>query len=238
MTARSTLVLDIETVVDPALPRAETGQESGLPPPPFHQVVVIGVLWLDADYRIQRLGVVGDGKSEREILVDFCRFVSERKPLLVTYNGRGFDLPVITARCLRHGVPFRHYYASRDLRYRYSAEGHLDLMDFLTDFGACKASKLDVVARSIGMSGKVGVEGKDVGPMVHAGRLAEVQAYCLCDVVQTAAVLLRLQLVRGELPEELYRTAVRGLLEHIDQDERLRPVGEGLDRPRLLLEES
>jgi 3'-5' exonuclease len=238
MTARSTLVLDIETVVDPALPRAETGQETGLPPPPFHQVVVIGVLWLDADYRIQRLGVVGDGKSEREILVDFCRFVSERKPLLVTYNGRGFDLPVITARCLRHGVPFRHYYASRDLRYRYSAEGHLDLMDFLTDFGACKASKLDVVARSIGMSGKVGVEGKDVGPMVHAGRLAEVQAYCLCDVVQTAAVLLRLQLVRGELPDELYRTAMKGLLEHIDQDERLRPVGEGLDRPRLLLEES
>jgi predicted PolB exonuclease-like 3'-5' exonuclease len=237
MTSSSTLVLDIETVVDPALPRAETGQESGLPPAPFHQVVVIGVMWLDADYRIQRLGVVGDGKSERELLVDFCRFVSERKPLLVTYNGRGFDLPVITARCLRHGVPFRHYYASRDLRYRYSADGHLDLMDFLTDFGACKASKLDVVARSIGMSGKVGIEGKDVGPMIHAGRLGEVQAYCLCDVVQTAGVLLRLQLVRGELSPERYLAAMAGLLEHIDGDERLRPVGEGLDRPRLLLEE-
>jgi len=236
MAPRSYLVLDIETVVDPALPRAETGQETGLPPPPFHQIVVIGLLWLDADYRSQRLGVLGDGKAEPEILDDFSRFVSERKPLLVTYNGRGFDLPVITARCLRHGVPFRYYYAARELRYRYSPEGHLDLMDFLTDFGACKPSKLDVVARSIGMSGKVGVEGKDVGPMIHAGRLAEVQAYCLCDVVQTAAVLLRLQLVRGELEREGYVAAMKALIEQIDADERLRPVAESLDRPRLLLE--
>lgn len=236
MAVRSYLVLDIETVIDPALPRAQTGQDTGLPPAPFHQVVVIGVLWLDGDYRIQRLGVVGDGKSEPEILEDFCRFVGERKPDLVTYNGRGFDLPVIAARCLRHGVVFRYYYGTRDVRYRYSSQGHLDLMDFLTDFGACKASKLDVVARSVGMPGKVGVEGKDVGPLVHAGKLGEVQAYCLCDVVQTAAVFLRLQLVRGEMAEPTYRAAMQDLLEHIDRDARLAPVASGLDRKRLLLE--
>lgn len=236
MAARTHLVLDIETVIDPALPRAETGKDSGLPPPPFHQIVVIGVLWLDADYRIQRLGVVGDGRDEREMLADFSRFVGERRPDLVTYNGRGFDLPVIAARCLRHGVPFGHYYGSRDVRYRYSPQGHLDLMDFLTDFGACKPSKLDVIARSVGMPGKVGVEGKDVGPMIHAGRLAEVQAYCLCDVVQTSAVLLRLQLVRGEIDREAYLGAMGGLLEQIESDERLRAVAEGMDRSRLLLE--
>jgi len=108
-------------------------------------------------------------------------------------------------------------------------------MDFLTDFGAAKPSKLDVVARSIGMPGKVGVEGKDVGPMIHADRLREVQAYCLCDVVQTAALFLRLQLVRGEIDEALYIEAMAGLVEHIERDERLAPVAEGLDRERLLL---
>ena len=97
-------------------------------------------------------------------------------------------MPVIAARCLRHGIAFGHYYGSRDVRYRFSPEGHLDLMDYLTDFGASRASRLDVIARSIGMPGKVGVEGKDVGPMVHAGKLAEVQAYCLCDVAQTTGV--------------------------------------------------
>ncbi|MBW2523384.1 MAG: 3'-5' exonuclease [Deltaproteobacteria bacterium] len=237
MAARSYLVVDIETVVDPALPRAQTGQDGALPPPPFHQVVVIGALWLSAEYGIERLGVVGDGKSERGILEDFARFLTDRRPELVTYNGRGFDLPVIAARCLRHGVVFRHYYASRDVRYRYSPQGHLDLMDFLTDFGACRASKLDVVARAVGMPGKVGVEGKDVGPLVHAGKLAEVQAYCLCDVVQTAGVFLRLQLVRGELEPDSYRQAMAELCQRIDDDERLAPVAAGMDRARLLLEE-
>ncbi|MBI4954399.1 MAG: ribonuclease H-like domain-containing protein [Myxococcales bacterium] len=233
--ARSYLVFDIETVIDPALPRDEPGETVGLPPPPFHQVAVIGVLWLDASYAVQRLGVFG-GKTEAEMLGDFCRFVGERQPDLVSYNGRGFDLPVIAARCLRHGVPFRHYYAVRDVRYRYSPAGHLDLMDFLTDFGACRPSKLDVVARSIGMPGKVGVEGKDVGPMIHAGRLADVQAYCLCDVAQTAAVFLRVQLLRGELEREPYLTAMRGLLAAIDADARLAPVAGAVDRARLLLE--
>lgn len=237
MSSPSYLVLDIETVVDPELPQAQTAQEGSLPPPPFHQVVVIGALWLSADYGIERLGVVGDGKDERGILSDFARFVAERRPDLVTYNGRGFDLPVIAARCLRHGVVFRHYYASRDLRYRFSPRGHLDLMDFLTDFGASRASKLDVIARSVGMPGKVGVEGKDVGPLVHAGKLDEVQAYCLCDVVQTAGVFLRLELVRGELELDLYRRAMGALCAQIDADPRLAPVAAGMDRPRLLLEE-
>ena len=127
-------------------------------------------------------------------------------------------------------------YGARDVRYRFSSAGHLDLMDFLTDFGASRATKLDIIARSIGMPGKVGVEGKDVGPMIHAGKLAEVQAYCLCDVVQTTGVFLRVQLVRGQLSREGYLAAMQGLLEKIDTDERLKPVGEAIDRKRLLLE--
>ncbi|MBI4701767.1 MAG: ribonuclease H-like domain-containing protein [Deltaproteobacteria bacterium] len=233
---RSYLVLDIETVTDSALPREQAVEGSGLPPPPFHEIVVIGLMWLDADYRIQRLGVVGDGKGEAQMLRDLCRFVGERKPELVTYNGRGFDLPVIAMRCLRHGVPFEHYYGSRDVRYRYSPAGHLDLMDYLTDFGASKASKLDVVCRLVGMPGKVGVEGKDVGPMVHAGRLGEVQAYCLCDVVQTAGLFLRVQLLRGELGREGYLAAMRELIARIAEDERLAPVATAMDRAALLLE--
>jgi predicted PolB exonuclease-like 3'-5' exonuclease len=232
----SYLVLDIETVVDLALPQDGAGETSGLPPPPLHEIVVIGVLWMDAGYRVRRLGILGDGKPEAEALGDFSRFVGERKPDLITYNGRGFDLPVIAARCLRHGVPFPHYYVSRDVRYRFSPSGHLDLMDYLTDFGASKASKLDVIARSIGMPGKVGFDGKDVGPMIHAGRLREVQAYCLCDVVQTAAVFLRVQLVRGELERDDYIEAMRDLIKHIDADERMGAIASALDRKRLLLE--
>ena len=234
--ARSYLVLDIETVLDAELPIAESSEAERLPAPPHHQVVVIGVLWLDADYRIRRLGVVGEHKDEHGMLEDFSRFLEERKPDLVTYNGRGFDLPVIAARCLRHGVPLRHYYRSRDVRYRYSPEGHLDVMDYVADFGAAKPSKLDIVSKLCGMPGKVGVDGKDVGPLVHAGRLKEVRDYCLCDVVQTAAVFLRVQLIRGELERDAYVGAMQHLIETIRADERLAPVAAGLNRARLLLE--
>lgn len=235
--ARSHLVLDIETILDPELPITEAAEVERLPSPPHHQIVAIGVLWFDAHYNVSRLGIIAEGKGEADILRDFSRFLDERKPDLVTYNGRGFDMPVIAARCLRHGIPLRHYYRSREVRYRFSPEGHLDLMDYVADFGAAKVSKLDVVAKLCGMPGKVGVAGHDVGPLVHAGRIDEVRNYCLCDVVQTAGVFLRVQLVRGELDIDGYRQAMGGLIETIRTDPRVGPVSKGLNEPRLLIDE-
>jgi predicted PolB exonuclease-like 3'-5' exonuclease len=110
-------------------------------------------------------------------------------------------------------------------------------MDYLADFGAAKPARLDVIAKLCGMPGKVGIEGKDVGPMVHAGRIAEVRNYCLCDVAQTAAVFLRVQLLRGELDRERYLVAMRSLIALVRSDERLLPVANAMNEQRLLLEE-
>lgn len=232
--AKSFLVLDIETVLDAELPIAESAEAERLPAPPHHKIVVIGALLFDASYAVQRVGVLGEGKDEPAMLVDFSKFLDERRPDLITFNGRGFDLPVIAARCLRHGVPLRHYYRARDVRYRFSPEGHLDLMDFIADFGAAKPAKLDIVAKLCGMPGKVGVDGKDVGPMVHAGRIKEVREYCLCDVAQTAGVFLRVQLLRGELEPGAYLAAMKGLIETIRGDARLAAVASALDEARLM----
>lgn len=235
--ATSYLVLDIETVLDPELPILAASETDRLPAPPHHKIVVIGALLFDALYEPKRIGVMSETKDEPGILADFARLLEERRPCLVTFNGRSFDLPVIATRCLRHGVPLRHYYRSRDVRYRFSPEGHLDLMDYVADFGAAKPSRLDVIAKLCGMPGKVGVDGKDVGPLVHAGRIQEVRNYCLCDVAQTAAVFLRVQLVRGELDRDAYVQAMRRLIELIRADERLAPIASGLNERRLLLEE-
>ena len=229
--------MDIETVLDAELPIAEPSEAERLPAPPHHKVVVVGALWFAADYKAKKLGVIGEDKDELGILSDFARLMDERRPDLVTWNGRGFDLPVIAARCLRHGIPLRHYYRSRDVRYRFSPDGHLDLMDYVADFGAAKPSKLDIVSKLCGLPGKVGVDGKDVGPMVHAGRLSEVRDYCLCDVAQTAGVFLRVQLLRGELDREAYLQAMGGLVELIQEDARVAPVAQGLNVDRLLLKE-
>jgi hypothetical protein len=235
--ARSHLVLDIETVLDPELPIAEAGDVERLPAPPHHQIAVIGALWFDDNYKVSRLGVLGEGKDEAGALRDFARFLEDRRPELVTYNGRGFDMPVIGARCLRHGIPLKHYYRSREIRYRFSAEGHLDLMDYVADFGAARPSRLDIIAKLCGMPGKVGVAGQDVGPMIHAGRIDEVRNYCLCDVVQTAGIFLRVELLRGEIDVASYRQAMGGLIETIRTDPRVAPVSRGLNEARLLIDE-
>src|SRR5215468_11433458 len=101
----------------------------------------MGAALLDARHVLRRVWVVGeDGdKDERGTLAALAGYLDAHRDLtIVTWNGRGFDLPVVAARCLRHGVAFPWYYQRRDARYRYSPDGHLDLMDLLADHGATK----------------------------------------------------------------------------------------------------
>ncbi|MFK5004587.1 ribonuclease H-like domain-containing protein, partial [Klebsiella pneumoniae] len=74
-----------------------------VPPPPFNQIVTLGCLLLD-DYAPKRIGVVGENKPEPAILADFALYLEKHRPTVVTWNGRGFDMPVITSRALKHAV--------------------------------------------------------------------------------------------------------------------------------------
>jgi len=226
------LVLDIETIPDPELPRLDDSDR--VPPPPFNQIVTMGCMLLE-DYVPKRLGVVGENKSEGEMLADFAHWLDTKRPTVVTWNGRGFDMPVITSRALRHGLSMPWWFSDRNTRYRYSPEGHFDLMDFLADFGAAKNARLDVYAKLVGFPGKVGVDGSQVLPLVHAGKLDEVNAYCLCDVAQTAAIFLRVELLRGTFDRDHYREHARALLAFLDEHPRVAPVADKIDRPRFLL---
>ncbi len=234
---RSYLVLDIETVPDPELyerPDLPNGVERPFPPLYVHQPIVIGVLWLDEDYRVRRLGVIGEDKDEAGMLGDFSTFVARYRPELVTYNGRSFDLPVLALRSLRHGVPMGWYYEGR-VRHRYSEDGHIDLCDMLCDHGAARALSLDAVARLIGLPGKVGVDGSQVEGMFHAGKLSEIRSYCLADVAQTALLFLRFRLLQGALPPDRYREAARELMDVLAADARLASLVAAIDGGRLLL---
>jgi predicted PolB exonuclease-like 3'-5' exonuclease len=108
-------------------------------------------------------------------------------------------------------------------------------MDFLADFGAAKNARLDVYAKLVGFPGKVGVDGSQVQPMVHAGRIDEVNSYCLCDVAQTAAIFLRVELLRGAYDRERYRELAATLLAFIDSQPRLATMAGQVDRDRFLL---
>ncbi len=239
------LVLDIETVPDVERwhrPEDPPGSEAKFPPTWAHRIVVIGCLWLDHSYKLKRLGVIGEptpgemsaDDRERGLLEDFSRFVGRARPVLVTYNGRAFDLPVIVLRSLCHGVPLGWYYRERNVRYRYSEEGHLDLCDWLAEHGATRSGSLDAVARLIGLPGKVGVDGSQVEGLYLAGQLDVIQRYCLADVAQTALLFLRFRLLQGMLRPEDYQRATQGLLDALAADGRVGDVLDGTDRAHLL----
>jgi predicted PolB exonuclease-like 3'-5' exonuclease len=237
------LVLDIETVPDARWNRPEMplGVEAPFPPTWAHRIIVVGCLWLGADYRLRRMGVIGEsggpGASEpgheRHLLIELSRFVGRAKPVLVTFNGRAFDLPVIALRSLSHGVPLAWYYQERGVRYRYSEEGHMDLCDWLADHGATRSGSLDAVARLFGLPGKVGVDGSQVEGLFKAGQLARIQSYCLADVVQTAFVLLRFRLLQGVLAPAAYQAAAEALYEQVAAHARTAEMAAAIDRAQL-----
>lgn len=239
---QSHLVLDLETVIDPDLPVPKTKDSGDLPPAPYHQIVVLGAALLDGFCRLRRIWVVGEGKGDSEfaVLAALVAFLNERlmkrnsSLSIVSFNGRGFDLPVIVARCLRHGLAFPWYYRSREPRHRYSPTGHLDLMDFLVDHGASKFYSLDVAAKLIGLPGKIEGHGSEVADMVDRRELEQVRTYCLQDVAQTAALFLRTQLLRGELAPHRYVAAAQGMLETFDREPRLTSMVPRIDRARFL----
>ncbi|CAN5704110.1 3'-5' exonuclease [soil metagenome] len=240
------LVLDIETIPDvqrwdrPEI--AEGSRDRDFFPPSWaHRIVVVGCLWLDHGYRLKRLDVVrGIPKAgsaddrERGLLEELSRFVGLERPVVVTYNGRSFDLPVIALRALCHGVPLPWYYRESSTRSRYSEQGHLDLCDWLADHGATRSSSLDAIARLIGLPGKLGVDGSQVEGLHQAGELAKIEQYCLTDVAQTALLFLRFRLLQGQLSAEDYRARTTELIDALAADGRVDEVLGGLDRPHLL----
>ena len=257
------LILDIETVPDTdrwQRPDLANGGEPSFPPTWAHRIIVIGCLWLGHDYQLKRFGVIGGepvagaapaagaappepdvGASgspadhrERALLEDFSRFVGRARPVLVTYNGRSFDLPVIVMRSLCHAIALPWYYRDRDVRYRYSAEGHLDLCDWLAEHGAARAGKLDAIARLIGLPGKTGVDGSQVEGLYRAGQLASIESYCLGDVAQTALLFLRFRLLQGQIAPDAYRERTTALVDALAADGRVTEVFDQLSRERLL----
>jgi len=227
------LVLDIETVPDAARWHKPEDRPDAFPPNWAMQVVVIGYLWLDADYRVVRLGVLS-GADEKALLAEFSREVGAARPTLVTYNGRGFDLPVIAMRALCHGVPLGWYYKDRSVRARYSEDGHLDLCDWLGDHGATRVGGLDALARLIGLPGKLGVNGSQVEGLYASGEVAAIERYCLGDVAQTALLFLRFRLLQGQLAPDDYRARTAALLTALGADARTEPIASGADRAHLL----
>lgn len=190
------VIADLETVRDRSLPEPKRPEECA--PPPWHEIVCLGWMQLDlGDPKATICGtILGD---EKNILRVFTNgFAKNPGTTLVTFSGRRFDVPAIVARCMKHGIAWPWWWKRHGARVRYRLDGHIDLCDELSDYGASTMVGLDVWAKLCGLPGKSG-HGADVDKMHAEGRIQEIADYCLGDVRMTAGVLLRWLVTRGAI---------------------------------------
>jgi predicted PolB exonuclease-like 3'-5' exonuclease len=210
-----------DTARDQILERS--GQQSDFFPIPFHIPIAISTLQTDENYRIRSLGCLGADRFSEEELVSRFWQIFENVQTFVTFNGRGFDLPVLETRALKYGLALPRYFATGQSRStyrgsRYSDAYHIDLCDFLSNFGAAyRRSSLNLLAKLIGLPGKYTIEGEDVEYLYRLGRLKEINQYCVTDVLQTYFLFLRVELMRGKLDKSTYQEIVAAAREDLLQ---------------------
>ena len=193
--------------------------------PQLHRVVVISCVLREAEgLKVFSLGEPGSG--ERETIQRFYDGIEKLVPQLVSWNGGGFDLPVLNYRALVHGVSAAKFWDQgeddRDFRFnsylgRYHAR-HLDLMDVLSMYQPRSSAPLDDVAQLAGFPGKIGVGGAQVWSAYQEGRVAEIRDYCEADTANTYLLYLRFQLLRGAYTAAQYQKEcelLRGTLEKL-----------------------
>jgi len=225
------LTFDIETIPDieagraqfnaPELPddqivkamQAMQRQKNGSDflPHRLQRVVAISVVHKHNDsLKVTSLGDVNS--DETDIIKRFFAGIERYTPTLVSWNGGGFDLPVLHYRALLHHISAPLYWeqGEHNNNFRWNNylnryhERHTDLMDVLSGFQMRAAARLDDVASMLGFPGKMGMSGASVWKEYQEGNIEGIRNYCETDVMNTYLVYLRYQLMRGNLTDAMY----------------------------------
>lgn len=176
-------------------------------PVTFQVPVAVCVVRVATDFTLQRVACLGAPDYHVPQMVrEFWRGVEHYSHArLVTFNGRAFDLPLMELAAYDHGVPAVHYFQRSRNRFH---GNHIDLMDWLSNYGAYRVTGgLNLLAmraaggRQAGC-GKLDVAGDQVYEMYRAGKLQEINDYCLFDTLDTYFVFLRTRVMTGEFDIE------------------------------------
>lgn len=193
----------------------------------LHRICAISVVLRHGDkVRVWSLGETE--ATEAELVQRFFDGIDKFTPTLVSWNGGGFDLPVLHYRALLHGIAAPRYWDTggddRDFKWnnylsRYH-ERHTDLMDVLANYQPRACAKLDEIATLLGFPGKMGMSGAHVWDAYQAGQIGAIRDYCETDVLNTYLVYLRFELIRGRLTPAAYRQEMELLRTTLQADGR------------------
>lgn len=191
-------------------------------------VAISGALRSSNDcFKLASLGHTNS--SEKELITSFFRCIEKYLPILVSWNGSRFDLPVLHYRALLHGVSSPSYWNIGDdgdtsfrwnnylSRYHYR---HSDLMDILAGYQGHSNAPLTEIALMLGLPGKLGMDGSQVWDYFLDGKLEAIRNYCETDVLNTYLIYLRFELIRGKLTPEAYQKVCTDTRNYIAQEKK------------------
>lgn len=181
-----------------------------------HRVCAISCALRESNhFRVWSLGE--KDASEKEIIQRFFDGIEKYTPNLVSWNGGGFDLPVLHYRGLVHGIQAPRYWdmGEDDKEFKWNNyisryhTRHLDLMDLLALYQPRANAPLDEIAQLCGFPGKLGMDGSKVWDAYKNGQIEAIRNYCETDVANTYLVYLRFQLMRGHLTQAAYEAEIK-----------------------------
>lgn len=190
----------------------------------LQKIVAISILFTQRD-EIKITTLSGD---EKDIVKKFFNGIDQSVPRLVSWNGSGFDLPVLNYRAMLYGIDAHRYWDTgeddRDFRFnnyinRYHWR-HIDLMDILAGYNPRASAPLDKIAKMIGLPGKQIMDGSGVWDAYREGKVQEICDYCEIDVLNTYLVFLRFEKMRGVLTAKTYDDRIKGLQEFIRSSDK------------------
>jgi predicted PolB exonuclease-like 3'-5' exonuclease len=193
----------------------------------LHRVVAISAVLRSSD-RVKVWSLGDPDAGEAELIQRFYDGIDRFTPTLVSWNGGGFDLPVLHYRAMLHGISAPRYWETgeEDTSFRWNNylsryhTRHTDLMDLLAGYQARAYVPLDEMAGLLGFPGKMGMSGAKVWESFQAGEIGRIRDYCETDVLNTYLVYLRYQLFRGQLLESAHAAELRLLADSLAEENK------------------
>jgi predicted PolB exonuclease-like 3'-5' exonuclease len=209
----------------------QTQGSSSFLPPHLQQIVSIAVVVSTPEWvKVWSLGNLDSNESE--IIARFFEGVQKYTPDLVSWNGTGFDLPVLHYRSLLHGVVASRYWETgdQDIGFKWNNylgryhHRHTDLMEVLAGYQSRAYAPMDEIALMLDLPGKMGMQGSEVWERYQAKDLQGIREYCERDVLNTYLIYLRFQYIRGRMDENHVKFA----------EDRLKTYLLSAEKPHLL----
>lgn len=207
--------LDEETLLDIASEQLAKNK-AGFLPPMYHRVVSWVGLWIENTGQ-PRQKVSWNGEDEKEGLLKIFEAIGTYKDFgLIHHNGKGFDIPLITYRAMKHGLQMPVRMNDYEIRYRYSKH-NVDLVDEFSNYGASSWPKLKHLGQLIGIPFKQTGEGNEVLAMYRRGELDLIEHYCYEDVMATYVVWLYHQYTVGIIPQDQFENLKERALSKLNE---------------------